>query len=215
MRWSGEERAVRAQGRPYRCSACPTCRRSSIRPRSRSRRSPIRRARGCIEQSFEFDLISTEKLLSRYLDREITVEQPRGQGVGVASPAPSSALSGLILKAADGSVTVVNGYSARDASPSLPGGLISRPTLVWDIDSGKAGAHDARIAYQTGGVTWWSDYNLIYSRARTPATVPLDVGAWVTIINQSGATFEDAKLKLIAGDVHRAQPAPTRPPRRP
>ena len=88
-----------------------------------------------IEQSFEFDLTSTQKLLSRYLEREITVEQPRGQGVGSFTGTLVGTQGGLTLKAADGSVRVVNGYSGVTL-PSLPGGLISRPTLVWDIESG-------------------------------------------------------------------------------
>lgn len=157
-----------------------------------------------IEQSFEFDLTSTEKLLSRYLDREITVEQQRGQGVGAFTGTLVGTRGGLTLKAADGSVRVVNGYSGVTL-PSLPGGLISKPTLVWDIEAGKAGTHDARIAYQTGGMTWWTDYNLVYAEPK-PGQCHLDVAAWVTIVNQSGATYEGAKLKLVAGDVQRAQP---------
>jgi len=157
-----------------------------------------------IEQSFEFDLTSTQKLLSRYLEREITVEQARGQGVGSFTGTLVGTQGGLTLKAADGSVRVVNGYSGVTL-PSLPGGLISRPTLVWDIESGRAGAHNARIAYQTGGVTWWTDYNVTYAEPR-PGQCRLAVGAWVTIVNQSGATYADAKLKLVAGDVQRAQP---------
>jgi hypothetical protein len=77
--------------------------------------------------------------------------------------------------------------------------------LVWDIDAARAGGHKTRFAYQTGGMTWWTDYNLTYSEAPSGAC-KVDVGAWVTIVNQSGASFADAKLKLIAGDVQRAQP---------
>ncbi len=157
-----------------------------------------------VEQSFEFDLTSTQKLLSRYLDREITVEQPRGQGVGAFTGTLVGTQGGLTLKAPDGTVRVVNGYSGVTL-PSLPGGLISKPTLVWDIDAGKAAPHDARIAYQTGGMTWWADYNLTYAEP-APGACRLDVGAWVTIVNQSGASYADARLKLIAGDVQRAQP---------
>lgn len=157
-----------------------------------------------VEQSFEFDLTSTQKLLSRYLDREITVEQARGQGVGAFTGTLVGTQGGLTLKAADGSVRVVNGYTGVTL-PGLPGGLISKPTLVWDIDAGRAGSHDSRIAYQTGGITWWADYNVTYAEP-APGRCRLDVGAWVTIVNQSGATYADAKLKLVAGDVQRAQP---------
>ena len=88
--------------------------------------------------------------------------------------------------------------------PSLPGGLISKPTLVWDIETATAGGHNTRFAYQTAGMTWWADYNITYSDAA--ATCRMDVGAWVTLVNQSGASYTDARLKLIAGDVQRAQP---------
>ncbi len=158
-----------------------------------------------VEQSFEFDLTSTQKLLSRYLDREITVEQPRGQGVGAFTGTLVGVQGGLTLKAADGSVRIVNGYSGVTL-PGLPGGLISKPTLVWDVETARPGTHEARIAYQTGGMTWWADYNVVYSEAGADRC-RLDVSAWVTIVNQSGASYEDAKLKLVAGDVQRVQPA--------
>jgi hypothetical protein len=87
---------------------------------------------------------------------------------------------------------------------SLPGGLISKPTLVWDLAAERAGSHKTRYGYQTQGITWWTDYNLTLNEDSNACK--LDVGAWVTIVNQTGATFNDAKLKLVAGDVQRAQP---------
>jgi hypothetical protein len=157
-----------------------------------------------VEQSFEFDLTSTQKLLSRYLDREVTVEQARGQGVDTFTGKLVGTQGGLTLRNADGSVRVVANYAGLKL-PELPGGLISKPTLVWDIDAATAGNHKSRFTYQTGGITWWTDYNLTYSEP-TPQACRLDVGAWVTIVNQSGASYENAKLKLVAGDVQRAQP---------
>ena len=157
-----------------------------------------------VEQNFEFDLTSTAKLLSRYLEREITVEQARGQGVEAITGTLVGTLGGLTLRQPDGSVRVIAHHSGVRL-PSLPGGLISKPTLVWDIDTASAGAHKARFSYQTGGMTWWTDYNLTYAEPR-PGACKVDVAAWVTIVNQSGAAFADAKLKLIAGDVQRAQP---------
>ena len=90
--------------------------------------------------------------------------------------------------------------------PSLPGGLISKPTLVWDIESASTGPQKARFTYQTAGMTWWTDYNLTYSEPK-PGACKVDVAAWVTLVNQSGASFNDAKLKLVAGDVQRVQRA--------
>ena len=92
----------------------------------------------------------------------------------------------------------------------MPGGLITRPTLVWDVNAGKAGTHKTRVSYQTGGITWWADYNLLFSEGRDANNGFVDLSAWVSIINQSGASFPDARLKLIAGDVNRAPQA--RPP---
>ena len=157
-----------------------------------------------VEQNFEFDLTSQAKLLSRYLDREVVVDQGREKGVDTITGTLIGTQGGLTLRQADGSVRILAHYS-QVRLPGLPGGLISKPTLVWDIDAGTAASHKARFTYQTGGMTWWTDYNLTYSESRAGAC-KVDVAAWVTIVNQSGASFADAKLKLIAGDVQRAQP---------
>jgi hypothetical protein len=82
---------------------------------------------------------------------------------------------------------------------------------MWDISSDRGGTQKARVTYQTGGITWWSDYNLIFSDGRDANNGFVDLSAWVSIINQSGASYPEARLKLIAGDVNRVQP--TRPPR--
>jgi hypothetical protein len=157
-----------------------------------------------VEQSFEFDLTSRDKLLSRYLEREITVEQPRGDAVEAVTGTLVGVQGGITLRDAAGGVRVL-GEAAGIRLPELPGGLISKPTLVWDVDAAKAASHQARFSYQTGGMTWWTDYNLTYSEPRSGAC-RLEVGAWVTLVNQSGASFTDARLKLVAGDVQRAQP---------
>lgn len=156
-----------------------------------------------VEQNFEFDLTSTAKLLSRYLEREITVEQPRGQGIESITGTLVGTAGGLTLRQADGSVRIVNNHSGVRL-PSLPGGLISKPTLVWDVDTATAATHKSRFTYQTGGMTWWTDYNITYAEPK-PGACRMDVSAWVTIVNQSGASFTDARLKLIAGDVQRAK----------
>jgi hypothetical protein len=111
----------------------------------------------------------------------------------------------IILKQADGSVRVVPS-NAGVRLPSLPGGLISKPTLVWDVEAATTGTQKARFTYQTGGMTWWTDYNLTYSEP-APGACSVDVAAWVTLVNQSGASFDDARLKLVAGDVQRVQRA--------
>jgi hypothetical protein len=161
-----------------------------------------------VEQNFQFDLVSTEKLLQKFIDRPVTVEQARGDKVESFAGTLLSTAGGLVLRQADGSVRTVT-YNSGVTLPSLPGGLITRPTLVWDVAAQKAGKQVVRVAYQTTGITWWADYNLTYAEGADANSCKLDVGAWVSILNQSGASYPDAKLKLIAGDVHRAPAAPS------
>lgn len=156
-----------------------------------------------VDQSFEFDLTNTGKLLQKYLDREVTVEQLRGQSIESITGTLLGVQGGIVLRMPDGTIRTVSNYAGVRLS-SLPGGLISKPTLVWDVAAERAGAHKARISFQTAGITWWTDYNLVLSDG--VGSCKLDIGAWVTVINQSGAAFEDAKLKLVAGDVQRARP---------
>jgi hypothetical protein len=160
-----------------------------------------------LEQNFQFDLVSTQKLLQKFIDKPISVDYSIGDSAKTLSGTLLSADSGLVLRGSNGEITTLNGYN-NVRFPDLPGGLITRPTLVWDIATRKPGDHRARVTYQTGGVTWWADYNLTYADGKDADSGTLDVGAWVSIINQSGATYSNAKLKLIAGDVHRAQPTP-------
>ncbi len=159
-----------------------------------------------IEQNFQFDLVSTQKLLLKYIDRPITVERTVGNTSTTVSGTLLSALDGLVLKTDDGAIQTIPSYTSV-RFPELPGGLNTRPTLVWDIQSPRAGDQRARVTYQTSGITWWADYNLIFSEGKDANSGVLDLAAWVSIINQSGATYPETKLKLIAGDVHRAQPA--------
>ena len=157
-----------------------------------------------VEQNFQFDLVSHEKLLQKYIDQTVKVDQVRGNSVESFSGTLLSTSGGMILKRDDGSVQMLPSNTGVTL-PSLPGGLITRPTLVWDISAQKAGAHRTRVSYQTTGITWWADYNLTYSEGANANACKLDVGAWVSIVNQSGASYPEAKLKLIAGDVQRAQ----------
>jgi hypothetical protein len=158
-----------------------------------------------LEQNFQFDLVSTEKLLSRYVDRKVSAESEQGDGVKVTEGTLLSANDGLVLKGDDGQIHALRNWSNLRFG-ELPGGLITRPTLEWDIQAAKAGTHRARVSYQTGGITWWADYNLIFTEGADANSGFVDVGAWVSLLNQSGASYQDAKLKLIAGDVNRVQP---------
>lgn len=159
-----------------------------------------------LEQNYQFDLIGMQKLLQRYIDRPVTVDPAGGREAGASTSGTLlSAGDGLVLKGADGSIHALREYGAVHFA-ELPGGLITRPTLVWDIQTARGGEHRTRVTYQTAGITWWADYNLVFNEGRDANSGTVDLGAWVSIVNQSGASYPDARLKLIAGDVHRVEP---------
>jgi hypothetical protein len=158
-----------------------------------------------LEQNFQFDLVSTQKLLQKFIDRQITVDKPNGNSIVPITGTLLSATDGIVLKGNDGAIYSLPGYSSMKF-PDLPGGLNTQPTLVWDIQSPNGGAQKTRVTYQTGGITWWADYNLIFNEGADANSGMLDLSAWVSVINQSGASYADARLKLVAGDVQRVQP---------
>ncbi|MCB0371231.1 MAG: hypothetical protein KDD45_17900, partial [Bdellovibrionales bacterium] len=82
--------------------------------------------------------------------------------------------------------------------PSLPEGFYTKPTLNWKVWSEKAVTTDCEVAYRTTGFKWKSDYSIVLSQDEKKG----DVGGWVTIDNYSGKKYDNAKLKLIAGDVN-------------
>jgi len=153
-----------------------------------------------LEQSFEFDLADANRILERYLDRTITVHlQDR-------EPAAGTLLSfdggQLVLKDGAGGVRILRrDENVREiACADLPGGLVTKPTLAWLLSAGQAGEHLVETAYETAAMGWNADYTAVIS----PDEKNVDLSAWVTIRNQSGASYADASLKLVAGDVHRA-----------
>ena len=160
-----------------------------------------------IEQRFEFDLVSTDKLMEKYVDQVITVEQLAGDKVVPIKGKLLSTLGGLVLAADNGELHALTTYQ-NVHFPTLPGGLMTRPTLVWSVDAARGGRENTRVTYQTAGITWWADYNLVWTEGADANHGTVDVGAWVSILNRSGTTYGDAKLKLIAGDVNRAVPVP-------
>jgi hypothetical protein len=154
-----------------------------------------------LEQNYEYDLVSADKILGKYL----------GQGVSIMRRNPTGAEtiqgdllsfddSNLVIQQASGDVQVIprgNDLMGIQLAKSDTG-LITKPTLVWKIHSDKGQDQLAQVTYQTSSLTWRADYNLTLDAA--------DLGAWVTIMNESGASYPDARLKLVAGDVQRIQP---------
>jgi hypothetical protein len=157
-----------------------------------------------LEQNYEFDLVSADKLLEKYIDKEITVLTKDGSRY--SGSLLSFDANQLVIRQESekgGIVMVQRGDNVKDIQfGALPEGLITKPTLVWKLATEKLGQQLIEVAYQTAGINWQADYNAILN----PNDTKLDLGGWVTINNQSGATYKDAKLKLIAGDVRRVQP---------
>ncbi len=157
-----------------------------------------------IEQNYQFDLVDGQKLLQRYIGQKISVDQAQAERFERVVGTLLSASNGLILQKDNGEVLTLGQYT-NIQFPALPGGLITRPTLVWLVSAKQGGKHDAVVSYQTQGMTWWSDYNI--TLADSPDGCRMDLAAWVTIVNQSGASFPGSTLKLVAGEVNRAPAA--------
>lgn len=154
-----------------------------------------------LEQNYEYDLVSADKLLDKHIDRSIAVLTKDGSRYTgtLLSFDPAQ----LVLRQEGNVVMIQRGDNVKDIQlGDLPNGLITKPTLVWKLATNKKGRQLVEVAYQTAGLGWHADYNAVLNEKDTA----LDLGGWVTIENHSGATYEDAALKLIAGDVRRVQP---------
>jgi len=150
-----------------------------------------------LEQNYVYDLVGSSALLERYLDQQIDIVT--NDGTSFSGQLLSGRNGEIILKQADGQVTVLSQTNIRDVRfPALPDGLITRPTLRWMLDS-KGGSQQVELTYLTGGMNWTADYTLLVANTNTA----LDLNGWVTLTNTSGAAFKDAKVKLVAGDVNR------------
>jgi hypothetical protein len=162
-----------------------------------------------LEQNYEYDLVSGDKLLQKYLGKAVTVHVGH-QGANAAAP---SVIQGDLLSfdenslviQTNGSVEVVSRSEVTQVSlAAMDANLTVKPTLVWKIHAEQAGKHQAQVTYQTDNIGWRADYNLTLNAAESAS----DVGAWVTIRNQSGLTYPDANLKLVAGNVRRISGPP-------
>jgi hypothetical protein len=159
-----------------------------------------------LEQNYEYDLVSADKLLGKYLDQEIKISRRSGgeQPETIAGTLLSFDTGSLVIRDQAGNVDVITRSPAIESIglTKLDTGLITKPTLVWKVQSDQAGPQMAQVTYQTDSLTWRADYNITVNQKDDAA----DVGAWVTILNQSGAAYPDANLKLVAGDVQRINP---------
>ncbi len=155
-----------------------------------------------LEQNYAYDIVGTQKIIQKYLDQSVTLVTEDGTKY---SGKLLSGADDIILQGEDGQVTTVKLTRVREVKfPQLPGGLITKPTLIWTIDAGRDGNQDVQVTYLTNGINWKANYVVVVDSQ----DAKMNLNGWVTIDNQSGATYEDARLKLVAGDVRRQVAAP-------
>ncbi|MFN3729393.1 MAG: DUF4139 domain-containing protein [Fimbriimonadaceae bacterium] len=180
-----------------------------------------------LEQNYQYDLISVQAILNKAVGQQIkfvrTFDNGRKEVVeGVLLSAPTAIVTtggsgfqpgvgfggtqqtynGMVIRTADGRI-LLNPVGEVEVS-SIPEGMISKPTLLWDVQTQTPGPVNVELSYISNGLTWNADYVMTLG----VATNVSDFRGWVTLDNQSGVTYKDATLKLLAGDVNLA-PAPT------
>src|SRR5436190_12346534 len=195
-----------------------------LEPDSVILRDPNGHALQILEQNYRNDPVSPEMLLSFYEGKTIDFVVGRG-------PDGKDMLQkGKIIRSGFVHPSYVNGYPQQASSqpiveidgvlrfglpgqpvfPALNSDAILKPTLSWLLRTDAPGAFDAEISYVSGGMSWQSDYNLVVSDGGDKKTDLLDVIGWITMHNQSGKTFDNARIKLMAGDVNKIQELPSR-----
>jgi len=170
---------------------------SAIRPETvhgKSLNDP--RSLAILEQNYEYDLISPEKLLEKFVGRTVKIE------VWNDYQGKKEIVEGTLLSTNNGLVFDIGGqiylnYPGLKIVPSIPDNLYARPTLAWLYANSAKEKHNVEVSYLTKGMTWKADYIFVLDDADTAA----DLTGWVTLNNRSGAAYRDATLKLIAGEV--------------
>jgi len=162
-----------------------------------------------VEQNYEYDLLDPQKLLQKYVGKEVTVvrgEQDAGSTKWVETKATLlSDNNGPVWKMGNEIVTGMPSMYYR--FPELPGNFYSRPTLIWTLDNRGATSQKVEASYLTANMNWSADYVLTVTRDEKSA----DLDGWVTLNNNSGASYQNAKLQLVAGEIHQVAPAPPPP----
>ncbi len=160
-----------------------------------------------LDQSYHFDLINNQRLLQKYLGKEIIVEQTHGDQIETLKGTLLNADSELVLQDPNGVVTTLKKYS-KIRFENLPEQLMIKPTLLWNINAKKPGNHKIKTSYQSNGFTWWANYNATYQES-SPNSGTMQLSAWANIVNQSGLDFSDVSLKLVAGNVNKVNNSPS------
>ena len=157
------------------------------------------------EQNYQYNLISTQSVLDASVGQRIRLVRRVGeQSVVEEGTLISQPGQGRIVRLDDGRVLI--DPEGTIELTSLPDGLLSRPSLLWQLESAADGPQRVEARYLTDGISWKADYVAVVNEAETG----LDLTGWVTLTNASGASYRQAALQLVAGDVRRVQPQ--RPP---
>jgi hypothetical protein len=170
---------------------------SSINPATVHFRSLTEPAKlSVLEQNYEYDLLDPNKLLEKYVGREVTMM--RGDQEVKATLLSDN--GGQVWKIGNDIVTNIGYNSLR--FPEVPDNLYERPTLLWSLQNSGARKHKVEASYMTSNMSWSADYVLNVGKDESSG----DLDGWVTLVNHSGAAFKNAQLQLVAGDVHRELP---------
>ncbi|MFO7974935.1 MAG: DUF4139 domain-containing protein [Candidatus Hydrogenedentota bacterium] len=151
-----------------------------------------------LEQNYEYDLISPQKLMEKYVGKEVKLINFSDEiGFYEKTAELLSMNEGPVYRIED---EIYLGHPGHVVVPEIPDNLIAKPSLIWQLKN-SVGTQQLEATYITGGISWKADY--VLTLAKTDKS--LDVSGWVTMDNQSGATYENARLKLVAGDVNVVQ----------
>ena len=156
-----------------------------------------------LEQNYEYDLLEPDKLLRKYVGRDVTLVRTLwGNGTSREEEVKAHLLSYNNAPIWRIGGEIVTGMPASHVKfPELPGNLYSRPTLIWTLDNSGGTRHRVEASYLAGKLSWNADYVLTVARDDKAA----DIDGWVTVVNGSGTSFNNAKLQLVAGDLNRVR----------
>lgn len=154
------------------------------------------------EQNYEYDLISSARLMDKYIGKKVKVFRQTGDG-------KEELVEATLISNNSGPVYQIGneislGLPGRVVVSTIPENLYSKPTLIWKLNTGLAGKVPVEVSYQTNGMTWSADYVLVLTQDEKK----LDMTSWVTLTNESGTRFDNVTLQLVAGEVKRVTPAP-------
>jgi len=158
---------------------------------------------GVLEQNYEYDLLEPDKLLRKYVGRDVTLVRTRQVNGSTREEEVTARLLSYNSQPVwqIGSEIVTGMHADHIRFPELPDSLFTRPTLIWTLDNGGATRHRVEAKYLASKLSWNADYVLTVARDDKAA----DLDGWVTLTNGSGTAFRNAKLQLVAGDLNRVR----------